>query len=85
MSTDGYKAQAQKSSPFIKIAGVMWLAAFMIVMASAIGWLVLAVMAGDYYSSSEAARDAAEGSVLLADLGTINAVKLWLEYSISWA
>ncbi len=36
-------------------------------------------MAGDYYSSSKAARDAAEGSVLLADLGTINAVRLWLE------
>ncbi len=78
-SSEELRAQAQSSAPFIKIAGALWLMAFMIVMAAAAVWIVLAVMAGDYYANSKAVRDAAEaGSGILSQQGSIEAVKDWL-------
>jgi len=51
----------------------------MIVMVAAIGWIVVAATAGDYYSSSKAVRDAATaGSGLLSQLGSVQATKDWL-------
>ncbi len=78
-SSEELRAQAQSSAPFIKISGVLWLMAFMIVMAAAVVWIILAVMAGDYYANSKAVRDAAEaGSGILSQQGSIEAVKDWL-------
>ena len=78
-SSEELRAQAQSSAPFIKIAGALWLVALMIVMAAAVVWIVLAVIAGDYYANSKAVRDAAEaGSKMLSQQGSIEATKNWL-------
>ena len=48
-------------------------------MTASVLWVVLAVIAGDYYSSSKSIRDAAEsGSGLLSQLATIQGIKGWL-------
>ena len=73
------RAQAQHSAPFIKIAGALWVVAATIVMIAAVAWVVLAVVAGDYYSNSKAVRDGAEaGSGVLSQLGSIEALKGWV-------
>ncbi len=78
-SSEELRAQAQSAAPFIKVAGVLWLVALMIVMTAAAIWIVLAVMAGDYYANSKAVRDAAQaGSGILSQQGSIEAVKDWL-------
>ncbi len=77
-SNEELRAQASTSSSIIKIAGVMWFAAFMIIMIASIAFLVVAVTAGDYYANSKAVRDAAEaGSAVLSQLGSIAAVTDW--------
>ena len=79
MSNEELRAQAQTTSPYIKIAGGLWVAAFMIIMVAAIAWITLAVMTGDFFSNSKAIRDAAEaGSGLLSQQGSIEAVKDWV-------
>ncbi len=78
-NSEELRIQVQGSAPFIKIAGALWLVALMIVMAAAVAWIILAVIAGDYYANSKAVRDAAEsGSRILSQLGTIEATKDWL-------
>jgi hypothetical protein len=73
------RRQAQSTAPYIKIAGALWVVASMIVMVAAVTWIVLAVLAGDYYTSSKAVRDAAgAGSVILSRLGSIEATKDWV-------
>ena len=48
-------------------------------MIATVVWIVLAIMTGDYFSNSKAARDAAEaGTGLLSQLGSIEAVKDWV-------
>ena len=72
------RAQASTSSNVIKVAGVLWFAAFMIVMIASIAFLVAASTAGDYYANSKAVRNAAEaGSAVLSQLGGIAAVADW--------
>ena len=72
------RAQASTSSNVIKVAGVLWFAAFMIVMIASIAFFVAASTAGDYYANSKAVRDAAEaGSAVLSQLGGIAAVTDW--------
>ncbi len=72
------RAQASASSSIIKVAGVMWFAAFMIVMVASIAFFVAAATAGDYYANSKAVRDAAEaGSGVLSQLGSIAAITDW--------
>ena len=72
------RAQASTSSSVIKVAGVLWFAAFMIVMIASIAFIVAASTAGDYYANSKAVRDAAEaGSAVLSQLGSITAVTDW--------
>ena len=79
MSNEELRAQAQKTSPYIKIAGGLWFAAFMIVMVAAVAWITLAVMTGDFFSNSKAIRDATEaGSGILSQQGSIEAVKDWV-------
>ena len=79
MSNEQLRAQAQRSAPYIKIAGVLWVVAAMIVMIAAVTWIVLAVMTGDYFSNGKALRDAAgAGSGILAQQGSIEAVKDWV-------
>ena len=79
MTNEALRTQAQRSAPYIKVAGVLWVVASMIVMIAAVTWLVLAVLAGDYYANGKAVRDAAEaGSGVLSQLGTIEAVKDWV-------
>jgi len=79
MSNEELRAQAQRTSPYIRIAGGLWFAAFMIVMVAAIAWITLAVMTGDFFSNSKAIRDAAEaGSGILSQQGSIEAVKDWV-------
>ncbi|MCH7787611.1 MAG: hypothetical protein IIC22_08885 [Chloroflexi bacterium] len=79
MSNEELRAQAQTTSPYIKIAGGLWVAAFMIIMVAAIAWITLAVMTGDFFSNSKAIRDAAEaGSGILSQQGSIEAVKDWV-------
>ena len=79
MSNEELRAQAQRTSPYIKIAGGLWFVAFMIVMAAAIAWITLAVMTGDFFGNSKAIRDAAEaGTGILSQQGSIEAVKDWV-------
>ncbi|MCH8310396.1 MAG: hypothetical protein IIB17_07875 [Chloroflexi bacterium] len=79
MSNEELRNQANRSSPFIKIAGGLWVTAAMIIMISAVVWVSLAVSTGDYFTNSKAVRDAAEaGSGLLSQQGTIEAFKDWV-------
>ena len=79
-SANELRAQARRASPHIKIAGGLWMLGMMTIMAITVAWVVLAVLANDYFGNSKAVRDAAEaGSAVLADLGTIQAVKAWVQ------
>ena len=80
MNNQELKAQSQTSSPHIKIAGGLWFMAMMTVLVAAIAWLVISVVwTNDYYASSKGARDGAEvGSVLLANLASIQTTKAWV-------
>ena len=80
MNNQELKAQSQTSSPHIKIAGGLWFMAMMTVLVAAIAWLVISVVwTNDYYPFSKGARDGAEaGSVLLANLASIQTNKAWV-------
>ena len=79
MTNQQLRSQAQVSAPHIKIAGSLWVAASMIVMVAAVVWIVLALMAGDYFTNAKTVRDAAQvGSGILSQQGSIEAVKDWL-------
>lgn len=79
MSNEELRMQARRTAPQIKIAAGIWVTAAMIIMVASVIWVVLAVQAGDYYSSSKVVRDSAEaGSGLLSQLATIQGVKAWL-------
>jgi len=79
LSNEELKRQANTSSPLIKVAGGLWLAAGMVIMIAAAAWVVLATMAGDYFTNTKAIRDAAEaGSGILSQQGSIEAVKDWV-------
>lgn len=80
MNNQELKAQSQTSSPHIKIAGGLWFMAMMTVLVAAIAWLVISVVwTNDYYAFSKGARDWAEaGSVLLANLASIQTSKAWM-------
>ena len=79
MSNEELRHQAQTTSPLIKVAGGIWVTGMMIVMAASIIWIVLAVLANDYYSSAKVVRDAAAaGSGLLSQSATIQGLKAWL-------
>ncbi len=78
-SNEELRAQARQSAPQIKIAAGIWIGGMMIIAAITVIWIVLAVLAGDYYSNSKAVRDAAEaGSPVLSQLTNIQATKAWL-------
>ena len=79
MRDEELKAQARTTAPNIEIAAGLWVMGGMIVMISAVAWIVLAVMAGDFFSNTMAVRTGAEaGSGILSQLGSIEAVKLWV-------
>ena len=80
MNNQELKAQSQTSSPHIKIAGGLWFMAMMTVLVAAIAWLVISVVwTNDYYPFGKGARDGAEaGSVLLANLASIQTTKAWV-------
>ncbi len=79
MSDNELMAQTRRPSSHLKIAAVLWIVAFMVVMVASILWIVLSVMTGDYLSNSKAVRDAAEaGSTVLALQGTIAATQDWV-------
>ncbi len=79
MSNDELRAQARQSAPQIKIAAGIWIGGMVIIAAITVIWVVLALVAGDYYSNSKAVRDAAEaGSGVLSQLSIIQATKAWL-------
>ena len=80
MNDNQLRAKAKRASPHIKIAAGLWMLAMMAIVAITVTWVVLAVTASDYYGNSKAVRDAAAaGSAVLADLGTIQAVKAWVQ------
>jgi len=63
----------------LRIQARIWVTGGMIIMAASIIWIVLAVLAGDYYSSTKVVRDTAEaGSGLLSQLATIQGLQAWL-------
>ena len=79
MSNDELRLQARRAAPQIKIAAGIWVVGMMIVMAATVIWVVLAILAGDYYSNSKLVRDTAEaGSGLLSQLATIQGLQAWL-------
>ena len=79
MSNEELRAQAKRTAPQIKVAAGLWVLGMMIIAAATATWVVLAVLAGDYYSNGKAVRDAAEaGSTLLSDLQNIETAKAWL-------
>ena len=59
VSNEELREQSNRSSPYIKIAGDLWVIVAMIIMISAVSWLALAVSASDYFSHSKAVRNAA--------------------------
>ncbi len=78
-SNEELRSQARQSAPQIKIAAASWIGGMMIIVAITVIWIVLAALAGDYYSNSKAVRDAAEaGSPVLSQLSNIQATKAWL-------
>ncbi len=77
MSSEELRAQAQTASSQIMIAGALWMVAFMIIMIAAVTWIVLAVMAGDFFTNAKAVRDADEAGIL-SQQGSIAAVKAWV-------
>ena len=80
MNNQELKAQSQISSPYINIAVGLWFMAMMTVLVAAIAWLVISVVwTNDYYAFRKGARDGAEaGSVLLANLASIQTTKAWM-------
>lgn len=79
MSNEELRIQDRETAPQIKIAAGRWVIGMMIVMAASVIWVVLAVLAGDYYSNSKVVRDAAvAGSGLLSQLATIQGLQAWL-------
>ena len=79
VSNEELRAQAQRAASQIKIAMGIWAAGMMIIVAITVIWVVLAVVANDYYSNSKAVRDAAEaGSGVLLQLSSVQATKAWL-------
>lgn len=79
MTNEELKAQARTAASNIKIAAGLWVLGGVFVMISAVTWIVLAVMTGDYLSNTKAVRDGAEaGSGILSQLGSIEAVKDWV-------
>ena len=79
MSNDELRAQARRSAPQIKIAAGIWIMGMMSIAVITVMWVVLAVWANDYYSSSKAVRDAAAaGSGVLSDLSNIHVAKAWV-------
>ena len=79
MNREELRAQARTGAPHMKIAAALWIVAMMIVMGAAVTLIVLAVMTGDYFTNSKAARDAAEaGSGILSQQGSLEAVKGWV-------
>ncbi len=80
MSNEELRAQAQRTSPYIKIAGGLWVIGMLTIMAVTITWVVVALAwASDYYSISKVTRDAAAaGSGVLATLASIETTKAWL-------
>ena len=78
-SNEDLQAEASKGSSFIKIAGLLWVMAMMVIMIASIAWITLAVMTGDFFTNAKSVRDAAEaGSGLLSQQGSIEAVKDWV-------
>ena len=76
-SIEELRTQAHSTAFQIRVAAVLWIMAMMIIMIAAITWLTLAVMTGDLFTNSKAVRDvASEG--LLSQVGSIEAVKLWV-------
>ena len=64
----------------IKIAAGLWLLGMVITLVAAVAWIVLALIAADYYSIPKAARDAAQsGPGTLSQLATIEVVKGWVK------
>ena len=79
MSNAELRDQARRSAPYIKVAGLLWVVATMVIMTAAVIWVALAITTGDYYTNSKAVRDAAAGaSGVLSQQGSIEAVKDWL-------
>ena len=79
VGNDELRAQSRQSAPQIKIAAGIWIGGMMIIVAITVIWVVMAGLAGDYYSNSKAVRDAAEaGSPVLSQLSIIQATKAWL-------
>ena len=78
-SNEELRAQGKSAGPQIKVAAGIWILGMMIIAAATVTWVVLAVVASDYYSDTKAVRDAAvAGSALLSDLQTIETTKAWL-------
>ena len=76
MSNEELRIQDRETAPQIKIAAGIWVIGMMIVMAASVIWVVLAILAGDYYSNSKVVRDAAvAGSGLLSQLATIQGLQ----------
>ena len=79
MNSEELRAQARTGAPHMKIAAALWIVAMIIVMVAAVTLIVLAVMTGDYFTNSKAARDAAgAGSGILSQQGSVEAVKSWV-------
>ncbi len=79
VGNEDLRTQAGQSAPQIKIAAGIWIGGMMIIVAITVIWIVLAGLAGDYYSNSKAIRDAAEaGSPVLSQLSNIQTTKAWL-------
>ena len=78
-SNEDLQAEASKGSSFIKIAGLLWVMAMMVIMIASIAWITLAVMTGDFFTNAKSVRGAAEaGSGLLSQQGSIEAIKDWV-------
>jgi len=79
VSNEELMAQARGTTPHIKVAAGLWAVGMMAIMAATTTWVVLSVLASDYFGLSKATRDAAlAGSAALSDLQNLQATKAWL-------
>ena len=79
MSNEALMAEARGTTPHIKIAAGLWVVGLMVIMAATIGWVLVSVLASDYFTLSKANRDAAlAGTAALSDLQNMQATKAWL-------
>ena len=80
VSLEELRTEAERPHARVSLVYALLGAGLTSAMAALVVGIVLAVISGDYWSTAKASRDgAAVGSDLLAQIGSVSAVSIWLE------